>query len=39
MRQGRIVGALDAAALRSREGRQEAIDAYLGARKETAVHA
>ena len=32
MRHGRIVGELDAAALRSREGRQQAIDAYLGAR-------
>jgi branched-chain amino acid transport system ATP-binding protein len=35
MRQGHIVGALDAAALRSREGRQQAIDAYLGARQAT----
>jgi branched-chain amino acid transport system ATP-binding protein len=34
MRQGRIVGALDAVALRSREGRQQAIDAYLGARQD-----
>ncbi|VTU18874.1 LIV-I protein F [Variovorax sp. PBL-H6] len=33
MRQGRIVGELDAEALRSREGRQQAIDAYLGARQ------
>ena len=34
MRQGRIVGELDAHALRSREGRQQAIDAYLGARQD-----
>jgi branched-chain amino acid transport system ATP-binding protein len=27
------VGELDAHALRSREGRQQAIDAYLGARQ------
>lgn len=33
MRHGHIVGELDAAALRSREGRQQAIDAYLGARQ------
>ena len=35
MRHGHLVGALDAQALRSREGRQQAIDAYLGARQET----
>lgn len=35
MRQGRIVGELDAHALRSREGRQQAIDAYLGARQDS----
>lgn len=34
MRHGRIVGELDEHALRSREGRQRAIDAYLGARQE-----
>lgn len=34
MRQGQIVGELDANALCSREGRQRAIDAYLGARQE-----
>jgi branched-chain amino acid transport system ATP-binding protein len=33
MRGGLIVGELDAHALRSREGRQQAIDAYLGARQ------
>ncbi len=33
MRHGHIVGELDAVALRSREGRQQAIDAYLGARQ------
>lgn len=32
MRHGHIVGALDTHALRSREGRKQAIDAYLGAR-------
>ncbi|KQP23325.1 ABC transporter ATP-binding protein [Pseudorhodoferax sp. Leaf267] len=36
MRHGHIVGELDAQALRSREGRQQAIDAYLGARQEAA---
>lgn len=35
LRHGHIVGELDEAALRSREGRQAAIDAYLGARKDT----
>ena len=41
MRHGHIVGELDAQALGSREGRQRAIDAYLGARAEPtqAVHA
>lgn len=41
MRHGHIVGELDADALRSREGRQQAIDAYLGARQEAGhpVHA
>jgi branched-chain amino acid transport system ATP-binding protein len=34
MRHGRIVGELDAQSLRSREGRQQAIDAYLGARQD-----
>lgn len=34
MRHGSIVGELDENALRSREGRQHAIDAYLGARKQ-----
>ena len=34
MRHGHIVGTLDAQELRSREGRQRAIDAYLGARQE-----
>jgi branched-chain amino acid transport system ATP-binding protein len=34
MRHGHIVGELDAQALRSREGRQRAIDAYLGSREE-----
>ena len=33
MRHGHIVGELDAQALRTREGRQQAIDAYLGARQ------
>ncbi|SEB21828.1 ABC transporter ATP-binding protein [Variovorax sp. YR216] len=36
MRHGHIVGELDSAALGSREGRQRAIDAYLGARAEAA---
>ena len=36
MRHGEIVGDLDQAALHSREGRQQAIDAYLGSRKENA---
>lgn len=35
MRHGHLVGELDAQALRSREGRQQAIDAYLGARHDT----
>lgn len=46
LRHGHIVGQLDEHALRSREGRQQAIDAYLGARKtpqagetQTVVHA
>lgn len=39
MRHGRLVGELDERALRSREGRQQAIDAYLGARHEAAAHA
>ncbi len=39
MRHGHLVGELDAASLRSREGRQQAIDAYLGARQETPVPA
>ncbi|MEB2399117.1 MAG: ABC transporter ATP-binding protein [Alcaligenaceae bacterium] len=41
LRHGHVAGELDAEALRSREGRQRAIDAYLGARRETghAVHA
>jgi branched-chain amino acid transport system ATP-binding protein len=34
LRHGHIVGELDEHALRSREGRQQAIDAYLGARKD-----
>jgi len=34
MRHGHIVGELDEHALHSREGRQQAIDAYLGARSE-----
>lgn len=34
MRHGEIVGDLDEQALRSREGRQQAIDAYLGSRQE-----
>ena len=36
LRHGQIVGELDAQALRSREGRQRAIDAYLGAREDNA---
>ncbi|WP_342394110.1 ABC transporter ATP-binding protein [Cupriavidus pinatubonensis] len=36
MRHGHVVGELDAQALGSREGRQRAIDAYLGARQEDA---
>ena len=36
MRHGSIVGELDADALRSSEGRQRAIDAYLGARQDMA---
>lgn len=36
MRHGHIVGALDAQALHSREGRQRAIDAYLGGRQAAA---
>lgn len=36
MRHGHVVGELDASALRSREGRLRAIDAYLGARQEAA---
>jgi branched-chain amino acid transport system ATP-binding protein len=39
MRHGHIVGALDAQALGTREGRQQAIDAYLGARPQEAAHA
>ena len=35
MRHGELVGELGAASLRSREGRQQAIEAYLGARKDT----
>ena len=34
MRHGHLVGELDAQALQSREGRQQAIDAYLGARQD-----
>ncbi|KAA1014248.1 ABC transporter ATP-binding protein [Paraburkholderia panacisoli] len=34
MRHGHIVGELDEALLRSREGRQQAVDAYLGARQD-----
>lgn len=37
LRHGHIVGELDGQALRSRQGRQQAIDAYLGARQETQV--
>lgn len=36
MRHGDVVGTLDASELRTREGRQRAIDAYLGARQEGA---
>lgn len=36
MRHGHIVGTLDETDLRSREGRQRAIDAYLGARQDSA---
>jgi branched-chain amino acid transport system ATP-binding protein len=36
MRHGQLVGELDATSLRSREGRLQAIDAYLGSRKDTA---
>jgi len=41
LRHGHIVGELDAEALHSREGRQQAIDAYLGARQDvdSLVHA
>jgi branched-chain amino acid transport system ATP-binding protein len=39
MRHGHIVGELDAQALRTREGRQRAVDAYLGARPQEAAHA
>jgi branched-chain amino acid transport system ATP-binding protein len=39
MRHGRIVGELDAQSLRSREGRQRAIEAYLGARGDAAAMA
>lgn len=39
MRHGHLVGELDGQALRSREGRQQAINAYLGARHEAAVQA
>jgi len=39
MRHGHIVGELDAQALGSREGRQRAIDAYLGARADAAAQA
>lgn len=39
MRHGHIVGELDEHALRSREGRQQAIDAYLGSRQESLVAA
>ena len=37
LRHGHIVGQLDEHALRSREGRQQAIDAYLGSRQDVAV--
>ncbi|MBS0340565.1 MAG: ABC transporter ATP-binding protein [Proteobacteria bacterium] len=39
MRHGHIVGELDAQALGSREGRQRAIDAYLGTRADAAAQA
>jgi branched-chain amino acid transport system ATP-binding protein len=39
MRHGHLVGELGPAQLKSREGRQQAIDAYLGARKDEAAHA
>jgi branched-chain amino acid transport system ATP-binding protein len=39
MRHGSIVGELDEAALHSRQGRQQAIDAYLGARRDAAAAA
>ena len=39
MRHGEIVGRLDADALRSRDGRRQAIDAYLGARNDAAAAA
>ena len=39
MRHGQLVGELDAQSLRSREGRQRAIDAYLGARQESSAPA
>jgi branched-chain amino acid transport system ATP-binding protein len=39
MRHGHLVGELGPEQLKSREGRQQAIDAYLGARKDEAVHA
>lgn len=39
MRHGHLVGELDAQALRSREGRLQAIDAYLGARQNQATPA
>jgi len=39
MRHGHLVGQLGADALRSREGRQKAIDAYLGAREATSTGA
>jgi branched-chain amino acid transport system ATP-binding protein len=39
MRHGHLVGELDAQALRTREGRQRAVDAYLGARPQEEAHA
>jgi branched-chain amino acid transport system ATP-binding protein len=39
MRHGHIVGELDAHSLRTREGRQQAIDAYLGARQDESSNA
>ncbi|MDM0074734.1 ABC transporter ATP-binding protein [Variovorax sp. J2P1-59] len=39
MRHGHIVGELDAHSLRTREGRQQAIDAYLGARQDESANA